>query len=312
MADELPERLLEVLDRIAQSLEAIEQELRLWREAGLSVNERRTPEEENSAKASETDSEVTSREEQPFPEDLLRSWLGVRGLTLQHVTHLNLEEEPWDWFARFLGNRFEHLCSFYERWKRALSLRQSFSLELRTAPPQQISDIVQFALRLKEASLIVDYQYYRSARMIRVMPAFSSDIIKFVTGGWLERYVGRLLWDMVKEMSLNPAQFFVFLNIQLLLPNQQQTELDLLALYQNQALWLESKTGDYSSSVERWQQNSVYLQLPATHAGIVLLEFPSPTAQQMLKQRTGMQVLSLNTLPEFLRNVMQSWITQTA
>ncbi len=308
MADEWLEHLLETLNQIAHSLEGIEQELRLWRKAGLGPNGRWVSGEDVSHETSKTESEAALPEVLPSPEDLLRAWLSERNLVLQNVTLLKLEEDPWDWFARFLGGRFEHLRPFYERWKRALSLRKEFTLNLQDAPPRQISDAVQFALRLKEASLITDYQYHRLSRTLRVIPAFSSDIINFVTGGWLERYIGRLLWSMVGRVGLKSRQFQVFRNVQLVLPTHQQTELDLLALYGDQALWLESKTGDYSTSVERWKQNSTYLQLPSTHAGIVLLDTPSSTARQMLEQRTGMQVLSLSDLSAFLEAAMRAWV----
>ena len=242
------------------------------------------------------------------PEEQLRDWLAQRELVLQNTTIVPPDEEPWDWFAYFLGERFSVLRPFYEQWKRALHLRQTFVLHLQDAPPRQISDITQFALKLKEASLVVSFQYTKATRTLRVTPALSPDIINFVTGGWLERYIGRLLWQTASHIGLQPHRFVVFRNIQIVLPNAQQTELDLLALYQGQALWLESKTGDYSASVERWKQNNFYLKLPPTHAGIVLLEPLSTTAQQMLEQRTGMQVLSLNDLPTFLNNAMRAWV----
>lgn len=311
MADGLLEQLVEVLERIARRLEGLEQELRLLRERGLAPDGRWEA-EGNSALISATVPNMIASEDMPSPEVLLRAWLKKRDLTLQNVTLLKGTEEPWDWFARFLGDRFEHLRPFYERWKRALSLRQEIILNLQDASPRQISDTVQFALKLKEAALIADYQYNSATRTLRVSPVFDSDIINFVTGGWLERYIGRLLWSMVDRLGLKPHRFLGFRNVQIVLPNHQQTELDVLALYNDQVLWLESKTGDYSASVERWKQNNTYLQIPPTHAGIVLLDSISTQARQMLEQRTGMQVLSLGDLSPFLEKAMEMWVKDRA
>ncbi len=248
--------------------------------------------------------DVVSRA-RPDPRAILQAWLAQRGLQLQNVALVEPTSDPWDWFAEFLGQRFDHLRPFYKRWKQSLNTGQSFSIQLQQASARQISDTVQFALELQKASLIFSYHYTRTSRLLRVFPRKSPDIINFVTGGWLERYIARLLWRLAAQLQIKPSEFFVFRNIQLSLPDSQQTELDLLALYRDRAIWLESKTGDYNVSVERWQRNNAYLKIPPQRAGIVLLEMPGATAQAMLQTRTGMQVVSLATLTDFLADALQ-------
>ncbi|NPA06373.1 MAG: hypothetical protein GXO54_03100 [Chloroflexi bacterium] len=260
-----------------------------------------TRRETSSPAAPESESQaVRTVHVRPDPRAILQAWLAQRGLQLQNVALVEATADPWDWFAEFLGQRFDHLRPFYKRWKQSLNTGQSFSLQLQQASARQISDTVQFALELQKASLICSYYYTKTSRLLRAFPCKSPDIINFVTGGWLERYIARLLWRLATQHVTEANEFFIFRNIQLVLPDSQQTELDLLALYRGQAIWLESKTGDYNVSVERWQRNNTHLKIPPQRAGIVLLDMPGTTAQAMLQTRTGMQVVSLTKLTDFL------------
>lgn len=299
MAEGILEELLITLKRIADTLEAIHQELQRYNQQPVS---------QNTITAAAPPSEEIAQE--PLPEDegqILRQWMEARGFHVQTYRILSAQPEPWDWFALFLGERFDHLREFYEKWKRSLNTQHPFTLSLQNAEPKHISNVVQYANQLKAASLIQDYLYRRSTRTLYVTPAVSPDIINFVTGGWLERYVGQQIWRRALALGMSRSRVHVFRNVQVVMPNRQDAEIDIFALFDGgkEALWIESKTGDYTNSVERWRVLNGYLKFPPTRAAILLLDVPGGYARELLVQRTGMQVLGFAQLPDFLDQVLQ-------
>lgn len=297
------EQIAESLLRSAQALEGIERELQILRQHLLN----QYSESEIESEGEDLDTVINDFQQEEKTKKgitFLLSWFERCGFEIVNYKVVPSQPEPLDWFAQFMGKRFHHLQPFYEQWKRAIHTRYPFTLNLADAPPEQISDTVQLAHQLMQAALVTNVRYRRDVRSLHVTPVYQPEVINFVTGGWLERFVGRLVWDIAQQQNALQEDIAVLRNIQILFPNRQQAELDLVIVYGERIIWLEGKTGDYSSSVERWQKVNQFLKLSPEEAALVLLNPPPSPAKEVLEDRTNMRVLGLKDLPSFLEQAL--------
>jgi len=178
---------------------------------------------------------------------------------------------------------------------------------MKDFPPNQISDIVQFAYRLHQYALLESFNYAKSSRTLSAKVVLLPDIINFVTGGWLERYISRLAKNVIERLGIDSNSIAIMSNIQIVLPNHRDAEIDLIGSEETQ-IWLECKTSEeYQSSVEGWKKISRYLRIPKERSGVVLLTPPeSPQVSEWLESQIGMTVLRLNEVSTFLERAFQN------
>lgn len=230
------------------------------------------------------------------------NWFAHFGCTVGSYRVVSAEKEPWDWIAMFLGQRFNHLQDFYEEWKRAINTKYLFTISLNTQNNQKISDNVQFAIRLKEFALINDYKYNRNLRELTVYPIVRPEVINFVTGGWFEYYISRIMLNIATISNLNLHNFVIMRNVQINLPNQQNTELDFLIINNSQKIWIECTTSRYQYSIDRWKLISRYIQIPRKHKiGIVLKSIRDHIAKNSAEENADITILNLHDAIGFLQ-----------
>ncbi|MCX7853035.1 MAG: hypothetical protein N2383_09640 [Caldilineales bacterium] len=304
------------LRRIAEALERIERILQAMT----------SPVEENGMEESATEERYTivdwapPSEESPSELDLGLSqladhgnqaaiqeainWLESLNCTVLDYKVVSPEKELWDWFAMFLGNRFDNLQEFYEKWKISMNNKNSFELFLNNSRDTKISDNVQFASRLQEFSLISSYYYNRKTRRLMIIPLFTPEINNFVTGDWLEYYISRIIWNIINSRG-NTSNFALLRDIKITLPNNQNTEIDLLVTKNSRKIWIECTSSRYQQSVENWRQISDYLDLPIEYKIAVALKSPNDSVTRYSFQQVArMTLLSLDELPSALSNLL--------
>ncbi len=171
------EEMLIYLRRIAEALERIE--ARLQPASSPSLAEVSSAIEElSTVQVTEVEQEQTGTPQAATASDMLIRWLQGRNITVRSYRVLPSQEESLDWFARFLGERFDNLRPFYEEWKKAINRRwQWFKIHMKDFPPAQISDIVQFAYRLHEYAILESFVYSKSSRALSASVVMLPDII---------------------------------------------------------------------------------------------------------------------------------------
>lgn len=155
--------------------------------------------------------------------------------------------------------------------------------------------------------MLESFIYSKSSRTLSASVVMLPDIINFVTGRWLERYIGRLARSVIERLGLDPDKIAVVNGIQIVLPNQSDAEIDILIGNEERQIWLECKTSEeYQSSVEGWKKISRYLRIPKERSGVVLLA-PQESFQaiEWIESQIGMTVLRLNEVRTFLEVAFQ-------
>lgn len=302
------EEMLIYLRRIAEALERIEARLPSVSSPSLAEISRAI-DELSTVQVAEVEPEQAEGPQAATASDRLIQWLEDRNIKVRRYRVLPPQDEPLDWFARFLGERFAHLRPFYDEWKRSISRqREEFRIYMKDFPPNQISDIVQFAYRLYQYAMLENFNYAKGSRTLSAKVVMLPDIINFVTGGWLERYITRLAKSVIERIGIDANNIAIMSNIQIVLPNQSDAEIDILIGNEETQIWLECKTSEeYQPSVEGWKKMSRYLRIPKERSGIVLLTPPeSPQVSEWLESQIGMTVLRLNEVSTFLERAFQN------
>lgn len=232
------------------------------------------------------------------------NWLESLNCTVLDYKVVSPEKELWDWVAMFLGNRLDNLKEFYEKWKISMNNRSAFELLLNDSENTKISDNVQFANRLLEFTLISDYYYNKKTRKLMIIPLVTSEITNFVTGDWLEYYVGRIIWNIINSKG-NTSNFALLRNIKITLPNNQNTEIDLLVTKNSRKIWIECTSSKFQESAEKWRKISDYLDLPIEYKIAVALKSSNDSVtKNSFQQVARMTLLSFDELPNVLSSLL--------
>lgn len=302
------EEMLIYLRRIAEALERIEAHLQPVSSSSL-AEVSSAIDELSTVRVTEGEQEQTETPQATTASNKLIQWLEDRKIKVRSYRVLPSQDEPLDWFARFLGERFDNLHPFYDEWKKAINRQRGwFKISMKDFPPNQISDIVQFAYRLYQYAMLENLNYARSSRTLSAKAVMIPDVINFVTGGWLERYISRLVKTTIERLGFDLNEIAIISNIQIVLPNQSDAEIDILIGNEATQIWFECKTSEeYQTSVKSWKGLSRYLRIPKERAGVVLLIPPeSPQVSEWLESQIGMTVLRLNEVSAFLERAFQS------
>jgi len=103
-------------------------------------------------------------------------------------------------------------------------------------------------------------------------------VINFFTGGWFERYVYQKISDLLIK---NKLKFTHLANPQIILPNGDDFELDLLFLIENQPLWVECKTGEYQAYVQKYSNARKILNIPKNRSVLIILGISDDIAEKL-------------------------------
>jgi hypothetical protein len=235
----------------------------------------------------------------------LEKWLRDRDITIKQRRLQNPFDASFDRLAVFLGRHFENLRAFYGAIKTRLAGRSyPRSLSLQKLPPEQISELIKFGQDLHRNGFLKDFRYLKHDRLIRFDPQADGRVTNFFTGGWLERYVVLSATEyLTKQQPESPV--VTLMNPQVVLPNGQDFEVDILMASSSTVLWFECKTGaNYPAYVTKYgtvaQQ---FMQMDRNHAALVLLEELTEEEKANNSQFAQMSVLNLDDIGAFLASV---------
>ncbi len=172
--------------------------------------------------------------------------------------------------SNFMGDRYSSIKKLYKSIKSSMNEGEAFSLCLKDEPQQVVSDSCQLANLLLGAAFLEEYRYFKSPKFIlEARPSRSPDALNFLSGGWLERYVkGKL----VKVAGQQGKKVSYLANAQVTLPNGNDFEMDLFFCVNDRFYWVESKTGDYHESINKYSSLASELSLQKSQVFLVLTD----------------------------------------
>jgi hypothetical protein len=208
------------------------------------------------------------------------AWLGTRNIQVERFYQGPTDEDVvFDRIALSLGQQFERLGALYRIIKRSASQGGNVSFSVEGKSQQERGAMTNFCTLLQRYGMLSFYRYDRpkQALMLEVQPR--SDIRKFFTGIWLERYVHQVI---VKVLRQKGSDYSVLMNPQVLLPNGDRFEFDLLFLVEGQPLWLECKTGrGINKDLVKYSKHRQTLGVPKERSLLVMLGYSAAQSEEL-------------------------------
>ena len=210
-------------------------------------------------------------------------------------------DDVLDNIALFMGNRYNRIKKVYNTIKSKLNTGTTFRLDLKNATQEEVSYSCQLCNSLHQIAFLSEYKYFKSPQfVINGRPNRIPTAIKFFTGQWLERFIKTEVKNSIRKLE-TPIKFAYLTNPQIILPNGDDFELDVLFSIDEEIFWFEAKTGDYQNYVDKYSRMAKLLQLDNKHAFMVLTEVNEQNCIA-LRKIFGMEVVNIEKFSETFQN----------
>ncbi len=282
MNDAQFEALLSRLDRIAAALE------RLAPAASRETAAPETAAPDPGAQPTPVACTESAAEPLTLIPEAIRGFLDSRSIRVRRVPPPSPADPVLDKLALFLGQRYFALRNALEWMKRTMQTAGRWHLKLAGRPQEEISACTQFCHRLHELAFLTEYRYYRAPRcLVEARTSTAPEAQAFLSGQWLERFVRQEVERAAADAQTKSLAMLA--NVQVILPNNDDFELDLLVAMDGSLSWIESKTGAYQSYVRKYSRMAQLLGLGPSRSFLVLAAVP-PAVCGDLSRMTGMTV----------------------
>ena len=212
-------------------------------------------------------------------------------------------DDVLDNIALFMGNRYNRIKKVYNSIKSKLNSGTGFRLDLKNATQEEVSYSCQLCNSLHQIAFLSEYKYFKSPQfLINAKPNRIPTAINFFTGQWLERFIKTEVKNTIRKLD-RPVKFAYLTNPQIILPNGDDFELDVLFYIEDEIFWFEAKTGEYQNYVDKYSRMAKLMQLDSKHAFMVLTEVNEPNCVA-LKKVFGMEVVNIESFSEKFQNAI--------
>jgi len=290
-----PEEHHQLLERIACSLERIEG---ILTSDNNGLPNQTSPSKQNHA-GQINDAFESSDNVIEHHDDKVEAFLNSRGITIKVRKPEDAADNLIDGLSSFLGERYSALRGVLTKIKRSMHAGRGFSEHIAKLSQDDISSVCQFCSRLHAIAFLEDYKYLKSPRYeIHAKTTTLPKAQMFFGGQWLERYTLQKLKEahaIVQAETEERIELQYLINPQIILPNGDDFELDLIAVVGDSPIWIEAKSGDYQQHVQKYSRLAGQLGLDYSHAMMVLTDV-SDDRCEALSSLFSMSVTNLNTL----------------
>lgn len=229
---------------------------------------------------------------------LLHTFLAERGIAIKSLRTPQEYDDVHDEVALLLGSKYYSIHPLLDHIKRTMQQGQTFNMNVAQYSQTAIADITLMARKLHELAFLAMYHYQKAPRyLLSARPNTIPEVQNFFSGQWLERYIMRVFAGIGQDVQSHLGE--AILNPQIVLPNGDDFELDLLATANGRVYWIECKTGSYQEHIAKYSRFAQLLKLPASQA-IMVLPDAHESLTQNLSRLFGMQVVNLSELHDHL------------
>lgn len=294
----MDDKLIELIERIANALEKIADTLYLSK--NLEFTEPNIV-AENEAITFDLENEINEEVNDINP---IFRFLSDKNIQVKKFQTDEDIDDILDNVALFMGNRYNKVKKVYNSIKSNLNTGRSFRLDLQNSTQEDISSSCQLCTYLHEIAFLSEYKYLKSPQyIITGKPNRIPTAINFFTGQWLERFIKTEVKNSINRLN-RPLKFAYLTNPQIILPNGDDFELDILFSIEGEIFWFEAKTGEYQHYVEKYSKMAKLLKLDKEHAFMVLTEVNEQTCSA-LKKVFGMEVVNIENFSNTIKNAIE-------
>lgn len=229
---------------------------------------------------------------------VLHTFLAKRGIAIKTLRTRQEYDAVHDEVALLLGSKYYSISPLLDHIKRTMQQGQTFNMNVAQYSQTAIADITLIGRKLHELAFLATYHYQKAPRyLVAARPSTIPEVQNFFSGQWLERYIMRVFAGIGHDVQANLGE--TILNPQIVLPNGDDFELDMLATANDRVYWIECKTGAYQEHIAKYSRFAQLLQLPASQA-IMVLPDAHESLTQNLSRLFGMHVVNLVELHDHL------------
>lgn len=292
------DKLINILERIATALETIAEKNSSTLPFNINSELHNINENINSTRSEEINEQVIIPVNDVNPIFRFLADKNIQVKTFQ----INEEiDDVLDNIALFMGNRYNRIKKVYNTIKSKLNTGTTFRLDLKNATQEEVSYSCQLCNSLHQIAFLSEYKYFKSPQfVINGRPNRIPTAINFFTGQWLERFIKTEVKNSIRKLE-TPIKFAYLTNPQIILPNGDDFELDVLFSIDEEIFWFEAKTGDYQNYVDKYSRMAKLLQLDNKHAFMVLTEVNEQNCIA-LRKIFGMEVVNIEKFSETFQN----------
>lgn len=202
----------------------------------------------------------------------IEAFLLQRGIKIKTIKSEDDSDEILDKISLFMGNRYSLIKKIYEPIKSVLNKGRRVELNLKNSTQDEISSICQLCTNLYQIAFLEQYKYSKSPNyQLYAKPSSEPNVINFFTGQWLERFIKTQVINSITS-KLMTQDYSYLINPQIILPNGDDFELDILFRIKNEFFWFEAKTGEYQRYIGKYSKMSEILKLDTNHAFMILTD----------------------------------------
>lgn len=219
-------------------------------------------------------------------------------------THVQ-ENNSLDHIACFMGDRYSEIKKVYETIKRHLNRPNGFHLNLKNATQSEISASCQLCTNLYDIAFLSEYKYDKSPKyFIHATPNKIPIAINFLTGHWLEIFIRKTIQDSLNSLHTD-IEYTYLINPQIILPNGDDFELDVVFLVNDEIYWVEGKTGNYQQYINKYSDMANILNLDKNHSFMVLTDIITPNTAYILSKTFNMTIIPVEEFKEEITYIFQ-------
>lgn len=291
------DKLINILERIALALEKIADKEIIVNKIFDSSNKQVL---EQPKKTNKIENEQTIQVNDINP---IFRFLAERNIQVKTFQTEEEIDDVLDNIALFMGNRYNKIKKVYNSIKSKLNSGIGFRLDLKNATQEEVSYSCQLCNSLHQIAFLSEYKYFKSPQfIINAKPARIPTAINFFTGQWLERFIKTEVKNTIRKLE-RPVKFSYLTNPQIILPNGDDFELDILFCIEDEIFWFEAKTGEYQNYVDKYSKMAKLMELDSEHSFMVLTEVHEPNCIA-LKKIFGMEVVNIESFSEKFQNAI--------
>lgn len=272
-------RIAVALERIADSIENPSQTIN----PNLSVTEEDIEKSE--------DNEFVPLKRQEVDVSLLIEKLAEKDIGIKTYVDSTNDNTSLDHIAKFMGDKYSDIKKVYETMKRHLNRSHGFHLDMKSSTQNEITASCQLCTNLYDIAFLSEYKYDKSPKFfIHATPNKIPVAINFITGHWLEIFIRKTIQDCLNSLPMD-IEYTYLINPQIILPNGDDFELDVVFLINGEIYWVEGKTGNYQHYINKYSEVATLMDLDKNHSLMVLTDVIHPNTVYILSKTFNMTII---------------------
>lgn len=241
----------------------------------------------------------------------IQDYLNTKNIQVKNFPEQATNDDVFSSIANFMASNYDVLKDFILKIKQSLSNSETFSFSIKKYTQKEGALICNFCQNLHSVAFLENYHYKKSPQyLIYAKASANPKIYNFFTGHWLEIYslnvVLRILNNLRQKLNTE-IEFSYLINPQIILPNGDDFELDLIFSVNNEFYWIESKSGDYQQYINKYSAMAKKLNIRENNAIMLLTEI-NKIAAESLSSLFLMKVLSIDDFEQYLFSTIQNQI----